>query len=129
MNKKIAKNFLDKFKVIDIRNSNSLTQISTQSANQVIVTYSEKDPTDYNVQLSQDTNWLVFTDHFNSQWDLSGSSSLPFYEMVNGFYIKDKKGQLKLQYKPQRYANLGIELSVISLGIVFLVITLRAVKK
>lgn len=74
-------------------------------------------PTHYRIKLPNNANWLTFTDHYNSDWKLVTSQPLPFYSMVNGFYIGNLSApsEVDLKFIPQQTVIPGIILSAVSL--------------
>lgn len=77
-------------------------------------------PVEYSLSTTNDTNWVVFTDTYNKDWKIEGAGgvpSLPFYSMVNGFYIPDE-GQHKIVFAGQDKVRPGLYISLLSLGIV-----------
>src|SRR3989338_1544998 len=84
-------------------------------------------PTKYKVSSISGYPWIIFTDSFNGNWKLiKGSesiSSLPFYSMLNGFYIPKQMDNLGIVFKGQDQVRWGIyfsALSILSLIIIFL---------
>lgn len=56
---------------------------------------------------------LVFSQNYDPLWSLSGEKPLPVYNLINGFVIS-KDGEYVLEYSPQKYVNLGIMVSVVT---------------
>jgi hypothetical protein len=114
-----AASFIEKFPQSDI--ALSISEIPYQQVN----------PTKYEVSLSQEgPRWIVFTDHFNTHWQLHGNSPQPLYSMVNGFLIdKDSSDKLVLQYTPQSQVDKGIKLSIVALAVFSSLVLLATWKK
>lgn len=101
-----------------LRHSNKET---LDDANNIIkVDYKQDNQVSYRISNVSIPSWIIFSDHFNSGWELESSNgSYPVYSMINGFYIKESSPSLKLEYKPQKYIDRGIILSISS----FLILT------
>lgn len=105
----MADTFADKFKKLDPKDLEGLKVIN--------VRYLEINPTRYEIDLSsQHPNWVVFSDHFDKGWKLNGINSQPFYSMINGFLVGSDYDHMTLEYSPQSDVDLGIKISLVSLG-------------
>lgn len=74
-------------------------------------------PVKYTVRVPEDTNWLVFSERFDKDWNLHNNSinkpPLPFYSMINGFYVGDvPDGNYEIYYQHQKKVEMGILLSL-----------------
>lgn len=93
------------------------------------VSYQEHDPTSYTIYLEKkEPRWIVFSDHFDNGWQLEGNqgfSPLPFYSMINGFFVNKENGnEIRIKYKPQGI-DLGLKLSIA--GLVLFIISALAI--
>lgn len=109
----------DKFGKLDISKIDDLAKLGKQlSQLQTIqLAYNQKDPTEYSINSPEKSSlWIVFSDHYNANWELKGSKSYPMYSMINGFYT-DFASQKKvtLRFKSQDVVDLGIKISIVSL--------------
>lgn len=111
-----------------LRQSNKET---LDDVNNIIkVDYKQDNQVSYRILNVSIPSWVIFSDHFNSGWELESSSgSYPIYSMINGFYVKENPASLKLEYKPQKYVDRGIILSISSFLILAGIWLLRFFKK
>lgn len=83
------------------------------------INYTEINPVAYKVTAPKGINWVVLTDSYNPEWSLVNqndtSTSLPFYSMINGFYVKPGWGNLKIVFEGQKYIRWGIYWFAVSL--------------
>lgn len=102
------------------------------------INYKIIDPTEYNLELNPKINWIVFTDRYHPGWRLDFESDvkpLPFFEMVNGFYIKEdlkkKTGvmEAKLIFTPREKVSKGIVISLLSLGLIIIVTNIVSLRR
>ncbi|EKD90481.1 MAG: hypothetical protein ACD_31C00004G0008 [uncultured bacterium] len=87
-------------------------------------------PTEYEVLLNSESNWIVFTDSFHDGWELqSGNNkfnSFPGYSMMNLFYKPTSlDGNAKIYFSPQGVINSSVKISIVFLGILFILVTVR----
>lgn len=119
-NAKIKADYLlNNFEILDLKSKTSIEHLSKN--NWINVNYKMVNPTEYELTIPDNAKWLVFSDHYNSGWVLSTSYStraVPFYSMINGFYIDNNKGSAVLKFSPQGYVYKGIILSVVSLVVI-----------
>ena len=108
---KMADKLIEKFPSFDLSKKNNLAIDSKM----IEVNYSEVNPSEYNVQLDKKPKWLVFSDHFNPGWQINGTGSIPFYTIINGFWINGNNSNLKLFFKPQNDAKNGLKITVVTL--------------
>jgi hypothetical protein len=63
-------------------------------------------------------NWIIFNQSYNDLWKLQKGTdltpSLPFYSMLNGFYLDPKWTNLHIIFEGQEYVRWGIYFSVVS---------------
>lgn len=109
-----AKQILDRFPKYYLEGDiDSLKNIVLSTGMEV--SYKQKTPTEYSVNLSQNQpTWVIFSDHFNANWRLNGISSkesYPIYGMINGFWVDDGKG-FNLRYEGQKAVKEGLAISV-----------------
>ncbi|MFZ5932855.1 MAG: hypothetical protein ACOYT7_02145 [Patescibacteria group bacterium] len=59
--------------------------------------------------------WLVLSESHNSLWGIQGEEvrPIPFYSVVNGFYVGQKEGPFETSFKGKEKLNLGFVLSLI----------------
>ena len=95
------------------------------NSERIKVDYELISPVEYKIKLPGKAAWLVFSERFDQDWNLKGDAGLkqplPFYSIINGFYIGDiPAGNYDLLYLPQRTVSPGILLSVVVfLGVCF----------
>lgn len=113
-------NFYEKFKNSRIKDLEVLKPVN--------IPYKQINTTRYEIDTNSNTvNWIIFSDHFDSNWKLDGKSAQPLYSMINGFSSPGQK-HLILEYSPQSSVALGVKISVASL-VVLTLITLLATFK
>ena len=87
--------------------------------NYLAVDYKQINPTKYSVSnLSKDAKWLVFSDHYNKNWQVNDSLNLPFYSMINGFHVRNSSSDFFINFKPQEDVKMGIVLSLTTLFLI-----------
>jgi hypothetical protein len=63
-------------------------------------------------------NWIIFNESYNDLWKLEKGTdftpSLPFYSMLNGFYLDSNWTNLHIIFEGQEYVRWGIYFSVVS---------------
>lgn len=113
---------LNRFSVLDLE-ADQVQLESFLSSPMIPISSKEMDPTRYNIEIPEGVRWVTFTDHFDQAWQLNGSSAMPFYGMLNGFYAHNlATGQIA--YKGQEVVEVGIliSLTTLLLSVVFLVV-------
>jgi len=60
---------------------------------------------------------LVFSETFSSQWRLDEKNAFKVYSLFNGFDVSED-GEYNLYYDPQKYVNIGLAISLVSLCII-----------
>lgn len=99
------------------------------------VNYLRINPSEYQVNIPKDANWLTFSERFDPNWHLESYSfskePLPAYSMLNGYYIGDiPYGKTnKIYYQPQKYVNWGIILSLITFFLICFSLILHIIMK
>lgn len=76
------------------------------------------EPGGWDERVEEGSNWLVFSDSFHPLWRVRGEKEitpLPFYSLVNGFYIGEGNGDFEIYFQGQEYFDKGIMLSAVSL--------------
>lgn len=92
------------------------------------VNYIEKNPTEYEISLTdKQPQWIIFSDHFNQGWHINGSGPIPFYSMINGFWVNGNKTNLRLYFIPQNDVNKGLQISAVA--VIILAISLVVIYK
>jgi len=109
----------------EIKNK-TLSQITNNKAASIDkllpVSYVQKSPTLYSLNIPQGNRWLAFSESFDPQWQLVRStdgktySPVPMFDLLNGFYV-DTPGEYTLEYLPQRYVLPGMIISLSTLTI------------
>ncbi len=115
---KDASDILSRFEVIQINREGEYSKFLNSIQPYKPVSYRQIDPTKYQVSLPEEANWLVFSEHFSKDWEIKDSNALnlPFYAMINGFYVGELQGKnLTINYAPQEKVSLWITVSLISL--------------
>lgn len=113
-------NLLNKTKAIYLNDNNDISKIVPLiKDNYLSIDYKQIDPTKYSISnLPKGIKWLIFSDHYNKNWQINNSLNFPFYSMINGFYIENTPSNFDLDYSPQKDVNVGIKFSLLSLGII-----------
>lgn len=114
---KLTERLMSRFPVLKINGDDDWPKLANSfNDNYILVPYKMIDPTKYKIDFPANARWLVFSDHFHSDWRINGVSSLnfPFYAMINGLYVVDP-GDNILAFSPQENVKEGIILSVASL--------------
>ncbi|QQG43458.1 MAG: hypothetical protein HYW45_00370 [Candidatus Daviesbacteria bacterium] len=75
------------------------------------VGYQMHNPTNYLISLNEGNKWIIFTDHYNRDWNINNTPHFPLYSMINGFYV-DQPQSLQLQYLPQSSVKFSVYLSM-----------------
>jgi hypothetical protein len=111
---------LDKFKVIDLNESNKATSKLLETLNDSetnIMEVKKISPTKYKLIIETNRPFLLsFTESFDPSWvattDKNIYKSEQIYSTINGFWIEDT-GLLNivLEYKPQKYFSIGVLIS------------------
>lgn len=118
---------LSKFDSYSLDNLDLLLKHQTPVNTQDILVI-QKNPTKYIAKLDTKSHWLVFSDNYDAGWSTNNSKAMPFYNMINGFYLGSMEDKnLDIYYKPQEIVYKGIIVSLvclflISLGIIIIVI-------
>ena len=99
----------------------------------VPINYKMSSPTSYQVSSNPDYPWIVFTDNFSGFWKLNfkdeSISSLPFYSMVNGFYVPKQSDTLEIVFKGQKQVRWGIYYSTLAvLGLMIIYFGIKSKK-
>lgn len=103
--------------------------LGTQETGWNLVDYKNVSPVEYSINNLPANQWIVFTDSYHPLWRLKFenktiSEPLPFYSIINGFYVEQEKGQsgAKIYFAGQEKVRLGTYVSVVtvlSLAIAF----------
>ncbi len=91
------------------------------------VSYQRVNPTHYKVKISGITRsqTLIFSETYDSLWQLDGQSSFSVYSMLNGFRI-DHNGEYDLYFTAQRYVWPSLIISGLTLALLIIsIIVLR----
>jgi hypothetical protein len=71
------------------------------------------------ITVPKGVNWVVMSQTYNQGWKLLKNveyfDSLPFYSMINGFYVSNKWEKLSLVFKGQQQFRWGVWLSLVSM--------------
>lgn len=128
--KQTVNNLVNKVKTIYLEKNNDISEIIPYlQDNYLPVNFKQLNPTKYSIiNLPKNAKWLVFSDHYNQGWTIENELNLPFYSMINGFYIKNFSTNLTLNFLPQKSVKTGIILSSVT-GIVILGFILYIKKK
>lgn len=119
--KQTINNLINKIKVIYLKEDKDMSEMTPYlQENYLPVDYKQIDPTKYSIRnLSKNIKWLVFSDHYDREWQINNDLNFPFYSMINGFYMKNTPSNFDLNFSPQKDVKTGIILSLIT--IVFIV--------
>lgn len=87
------------------------------------ISYTRIAPTHYKIKIAglESPSTLVFSETFDPFWELNGQKSTKVYSFLNGFYI-EKDGEYDLYFEPQKYVLPGLFISLITLGVVIVLI-------
>ena len=121
----------DKFGSLDVGKKDDLDKLNKQLSQlqQTELAYKRKDSTEYTISLPEKPSWIVFSDHYDPNWELGVSKSYPLYSMINGFYVKPAgQKEVILRFKSQDSVDLGLKISVTSL-VVFIALILANLKR
>jgi hypothetical protein len=91
------------------------------------VSYERVNPTQYTIKVEGITRpqTLVFSENYDSLWQLNNQSAIPLYSMLNGFRV-DENGEYALYFSAQKYVLPGLVVSLVTLsGIGILLFVLR----
>lgn len=97
--------------------------------------YWQENPVKYQVKIPSGANWLIFSERFDSNWKLQSYSykkdPLPFYSIINGYYIGDiPYGYLDtIYYQAQGSVSWGLYLSVLTFFLVCFASSLHIILK
>ena len=116
---------ISKKEMSEIKNK-TLSQITNNKAaytgKLLPVSYVQKSPTLYSLNIPQGDRWLAFSESFDPQWQLVRSTDgktyapTPMFDLLNGFYV-DTPGEYTLEYLPQRRVLPGMIISLSALTI------------
>lgn len=115
----VSKDITAKFEVVTIDGSESagnLVKLVVDSK-WTKVDYTAKSPVRYLIKAEDGYPWIIFTDNFNDNWRINGTGypdSLPFYSMINGFYVPKPSDKLEIVFKGQKQVQWGIYYSLLS---------------
>lgn len=128
-----SEKMLARFKNFNISDSSTSASFIKELREQPIeIKQVQINPTQYQIKLQPQVNWLIFSDRFDKGWqikNLSNTKHVPFYAMINGFSVNEISGDQILEYTPQRYVFLSIILSVSSLVLILGAVTIYKFKK
>lgn len=87
-------------------------------------------PTEYEVLLDKESNWILFTDRYHRGWELQSGDhkliSYPGYSMVNLFYKPSNlEGNMRIYFSPQGIISSSIKISLVSLGLLIVLIVVK----
>lgn len=127
----------EKFKNINVfygkDYDNSLNKFLNSDVSSAL--YWQKNPVKYQVKIPSGANWLIFSERFDNNWKLQSYSykkdPLPFYSIMNGYYIGDiPYGYLDtIYYQAQESVNWGIYISVFTIFLVCFALLLHIILK
>lgn len=130
-------NLIDKFEIIDLSTSNGLAYLINLISNQK---WSELEYTNEKilsfdfVEKKEEINWIILSQRYNPNWQiLIGDlvyKPLPFYSVVNGFYVDSKWQKFSIKFKGQEDFRWGVYVTTIStLLLIIIFITLQDERK
>ncbi len=90
--------------------------------------YFEKvNPTKYRIKVEglEKPSVLVFNEKYDPKWMLNNKSPIILYNLLNGYIVEN--GEYTLEFEPQKYVNVGLGISFISLLVIsFLILRLKS---
>jgi len=92
--------------------------------NNAYLVYKRINPTKYEVEVNglSKPSYLIFSESFNSYWELNGQAAKPVFSLLNGYYI-EKSGKYILYFTPQKLIMPGFIFSLsVFLIVVFLLV-------
>lgn len=106
-------------KIIEYKRNNRIVNFDDKHTkiSSVIIEYEQVNPTKYLVTIGNlsEPSLLIFSQNYDSLWNLNDKSSLPVYSLLNGFKI-DKDGQYTVEFKAQKFVYPGLIISGLTLG-------------
>jgi len=119
----MAKEEANKLDIIYWQNITNEEKIAlfAQAEDKPEIKYERLSPTNYKISVSGLTKpvTIVFSESFDSLWELNGGGAYPVYSFLNGFAVQED-GDYEVIFSAQKYANFGFVLSLAS-ALVFLV--------
>jgi len=117
----LANKIYEKFEVINIDNLNGIYTLSNilskQSWKEVAFTNDKVLTYDF-TETPEGINWIILSQRFNPNWQLVRGDlfyqGLPFYSMLNGFYVDKSWQKYSIQFKGQEYFRWGVYVTAIS---------------
>jgi hypothetical protein len=108
---------------IVIGDKSDWNKVAVTDSKEISLQAKSSDPTQYQIQIPSTAHWLIFSDHFDSRWQMEDagitSKSLPAYAMVNGFYLSQNKDSwVTVIFTPQKLVLPSIILSSLSLVVI-----------
>ncbi|MFC1624885.1 hypothetical protein ACFL15_00755 [Patescibacteria group bacterium] len=117
----LIEELMSAYQVIDLSNSNEIIKLSSLINNQ---NWKEIEYTNEKIlffgfpEITEDINWIVLSQKYDPNWQLLRGDlvyeSLPFYSMINGFYVDNKWQKFSIEFKGQEYFRWGVYVTVIS---------------
>lgn len=114
----------EKLKTLTVFDIKQVDQLEEFLKGQLIpADYWQTNPAEYQVRIPKGANWLVFSERYDDSWLLQSHpfsrQPLPFYSMINGYYVGDiSYGNLdKIYYTPQRFVNIGLLISLLTFSL------------
>lgn len=101
----------------------NLTQLSSNlESNSKTVKSEFVNPTKHKIQVENAPSIIVFTDNFNSNWEIQNiSKSLELFNLVNGFYV-DTPGSYTVEYSQQKKIFPGLIVMYVCLFMIVVII-------
>lgn len=121
--------------LFDLSNTESIKQLqnSLSEPNNTNVTYSVIDPTNFKLTLNENNpTWVIFSEHFDPRWKIVGNEELeplPFYSMINGYWVDGSQKELVMKYLPQDQVDKYVTVSQLSGVILLFCLSLALGKK
>lgn len=124
----LARNFTGKFEVVRLDEPSGIERLIslTEDVKWQKVQHEMVSPAHYRATVPESAHWIVFTDTYDAEWKLTKGAevaeSIPFYSMVNGFYVKSSE-DIEIVFEGQKRVNQGIFISgvsLLSLAVIFL---------
>lgn len=123
--------YFDELILYSLKNGEKAGQLDSlfQSSATPVITYQRINPCKYSVQVSSDEPFLlVLSDTYHPLWkayigNLEGAPHVVAYSVVNGFFI-NKTGDfdVTISFTGQRYADLGLRISGVTLVVVLAIL-------
>jgi len=116
-----ADKILEKYQLIDLKNPDGIYTLSNIISNQSwkeVSFLNDKVLTYDFSETPEEINWIILSQKYNPNWQfVSGDlvlDPLPFYSVLNGFYVDKTWQNYSINFKGQEYFRWGVYVTTIS---------------